>query len=361
MFEAAAALRRHADDRKRGFSSVVGVVGDAGSPEVAGSAALRKAMRTGRKDKKDKGKQKKKQKKKKDKKKQTKKKKTTLKKDRWASSTDDDDDDDDVGSDDSSTSTSSISPASSQTHLSTAAATAASTGATTTSSSTLAAPAGRHTTKALSTTTSAALSAVDQRRAQSLALRQTSVWEGCRSVNNYEKLNHIQEGTYGVVFRAKCLQSGDTVALKQVKFNKMVANRMGFPSTALREINVLLRMNHPNIIQARFCVTTCLQLPRLDVAVITCSTLPFAYCDWCIRCFNAMLNEYSATKLFCLSKKVREMVVGSDTDKIFMVMEYMEHDLKMLMEAMGNIYFHQSEVKCLMAQLLSAIDYMHGL
>ena len=54
------------------------------------------------------------------------------------------------------------------------------------------------------------------------------------------------------------------------------------------------------------------------------------------------------------------MVVGRDTDKIFMVMEYMEHDIKMLMEAMGERYFDVAEVKCLMKQLLSAIHYMHG-
>ena len=57
------------------------------------------------------------------------------------------------------------------------------------------------------------------------------------------------------------------------------------------------------------------------------------------------------------------MVVGSDTSKIFMVMEYMEHDLKMLMEAMtaNGVMFSQSEVKCLMTQLVSAINYMHSL
>jgi len=136
-------------------------------------------------------------------------------------------------------------------------------------------------------------------------LRQTSLWHGCRSVDNYIKLNAIQEGSYGVVFRAKCAKTDDIVALKQVKLNQLAA-KVGFPPTALREINVLLQMHHPNIIQ------------------------------------------------------VREMVVGSDTDKIFMVMEYMPHDLKMLMEAMTGIFFSQAEVKCLMKQLLSAINYMHS-
>lgn len=32
---------------------------------------------------------------------------------------------------------------------------------------------------------------------------------GCRSVYNYERLNHIEEGSYGVVSRARDKQTGD--------------------------------------------------------------------------------------------------------------------------------------------------------
>jgi cell division cycle 2-like len=39
-------------------------------------------------------------------------------------------------------------------------------------------------------------------------------------------------------------------------------------------------------------------------------------------------------------------------------MEYMEHDLKGVMEAMKQPY-HQSEVKCLMHQLLEGVKYLH--
>ena len=75
---------------------------------------------------------------------------------------------------------------------------------------------------------------------------------GCRSVDEYKKLNRINEGTYGVVYRARDPLSGDTVALKRIKFDK---NDDGFPITALREITCLLDVRHPNIVSVREVVT----------------------------------------------------------------------------------------------------------
>jgi len=127
----------------------------------------------------------------------------------------------------------------------------------------------------------------------------------CRSVDRYVRLNHIQEGSYGVVSRARCRETGDIVALKEVKVVKKIQSKEGFPITATREINILLTLHHPNII------------------------------------------------------RVREMVVGGPKqNKIFMVMDYMEHDLKTLMSNMKR-KFTQSEVKCLLRQLLDAVSYMH--
>lgn len=54
----------------------------------------------------------------------------------------------------------------------------------------------------------------------------------------------------------------------------------------------------------------------------------------------------------------QEIVVGSDMDKIFIVMEYVEHDLKALMEIMTQP-FAQGEVKTLMIQLLRAVHHLH--
>ncbi|KAL2332681.1 hypothetical protein Fmac_013894 [Flemingia macrophylla] len=131
--------------------------------------------------------------------------------------------------------------------------------------------------------------------------RAVNMLQGCRSVDEFERLNKIDEGTYGVVFRAKDKNTGEVLALKKVKMEK---EKEGFPLTSLREINILLSFHHPSIVD------------------------------------------------------VKEVVVGSNLDSIFMVMEYMEHDLKGLMEAMKQP-FSQSEVKCLMLQLLEGVKYLH--
>jgi cell division cycle 2-like len=56
---------------------------------------------------------------------------------------------------------------------------------------------------------------------------------------------------------------------------------------------------------------------------------------------------------------VREIVVGSNMDKIYMVMDYVEHDLKSLMQYGMKKPFLMSEVKTLMQQLLSGIAHLH--
>ena len=131
--------------------------------------------------------------------------------------------------------------------------------------------------------------------------RKFDMMAGCRSVFEYEQLNKIDEGTYGVVFRARDKGTGAIRALKKVKMDK---EREGFPLTALREANILLSMQHPNVVG------------------------------------------------------VTEMVMGNSLDSIFMVMEFAEHDLKGLMETMTKP-FTIPEVKCLMLQLLGGVSYLH--
>lgn len=128
--------------------------------------------------------------------------------------------------------------------------------------------------------------------------------QGCRSVEEFQCLNRIEEGTYGVVYRARDKRTDEIVALKRLKMEK---EKEGFPITSLREINTLLKAQHPNIVT------------------------------------------------------VREIVVGSNMDKIFIVMDYVEHDLKSLMETMKHKkqVFIPVEVKCLMTQLLCAVAHLH--
>merc|ERR1719166_782727 len=119
---------------------------------------------------------------------------------------------------------------------------------------------------------------------------------GCRAVIEFDCLNRIEEGTYGVVYRAKDKKSQEIVALKKLKMEK---EKEGFPITSLREINTLLIAQHPNVVT------------------------------------------------------VREIVVGSNINQIYIVMDFVEHDLKGLMETMRKKkqIFLPGEVKCLKKQI----------
>lgn len=127
------------------------------------------------------------------------------------------------------------------------------------------------------------------------------IFLGCRSVDEFECINRIEEGTYGVVYRARDKRTNEFVALKRLKMEK---EKEGFPITSLREVSTLLKAHHKNVVA------------------------------------------------------IREVVVGHNMDKIYMVMEFVEHDLKALMERMPNPFLI-GEVKTLMKQLLSAVQYLH--
>lgn len=73
-------------------------------------------------------------------------------------------------------------------------------------------------------------------------------WGPCRHVDNFEKLNHIEEGSYGWVSRARETATGEVVALKKLKMDN--AND-GFPVTGLREIQTLMASRHPNVVNLR--------------------------------------------------------------------------------------------------------------
>jgi cell division cycle 2-like len=73
-------------------------------------------------------------------------------------------------------------------------------------------------------------------------------WNKCRSVEDYEKLNDIEEGAYGWVSRARDTATGQVVALKRLKMDN--AND-GIPVTGLREIQTLMDCEHPNIVALR--------------------------------------------------------------------------------------------------------------
>lgn len=66
-------------------------------------------------------------------------------------------------------------------------------------------------------------------------------------VENYTKIEKIGEGTYGVVYKAKHIHTGELVALKKIRLE---TDDEGCPSTAVREISILKELRkYPFIVQ----------------------------------------------------------------------------------------------------------------
>ncbi|CAH0016560.1 unnamed protein product [Clonostachys rhizophaga] len=132
-------------------------------------------------------------------------------------------------------------------------------------------------------------------------------WDKSRSVEHYDKLNDIEEGTYGWVARATELATGKVVALKRLKLE--AGDRSGLPVTGLREIQILRDCKHRNIVS------------------------------------------------------MDEVVVGDNVSRldnsIFLVLEFVEHDLKGILDDMPEPFL-SSEVKQLLLQLTSGVAYLHN-
>jgi len=65
-------------------------------------------------------------------------------------------------------------------------------------------------------------------------------------LSNFEKVEKIGEGTYGVVYKAIDKRSNTVVALKKIRLEN---EDEGVPSTTIREVSLLRELsNHPNIV-----------------------------------------------------------------------------------------------------------------
>lgn len=71
-------------------------------------------------------------------------------------------------------------------------------------------------------------------------------------MEQYERLEKVGEGTYGVVYKAQNAQ-GELFALKTIRLE---AEDEGIPSTAIREISLLQELQHPNIVRLHDVVHT---------------------------------------------------------------------------------------------------------
>ena len=132
-------------------------------------------------------------------------------------------------------------------------------------------------------------------------ISQSDILGNCRSVAEFEKLNRVGEGTYGVVYRARDTISKKIVALKKVRMDK---EKDGLPISSLREIKLLLHISHPNVV------------------------------------------------------RLKEIAVGRKLENLFLVMEYCYQDIASLLDNMSTP-FSEAQVKCLMKQLLSGLEHLH--
>ncbi|TPX41804.1 hypothetical protein SeMB42_g05404 [Synchytrium endobioticum] len=120
------------------------------------------------------------------------------------------------------------------------------------------------------------------------------------SLNHYERLNQVGEGTYGKVYKARDRRNSSLVALKKVRIEP---DKDGFPITGIREIKILTTLRHPNIV------------------------------------------------------KLKEIV--SSKDRIDLVFEYMDHDLTGLF-ANSQFKPSPSHIKCLMRQMFEGLSFLHN-
>ncbi|KAF7124524.1 hypothetical protein RHSIM_Rhsim12G0004600 [Rhododendron simsii] len=123
-----------------------------------------------------------------------------------------------------------------------------------------------------------------------------------RSADSFEKLNKIGQGTYSSVYKARDLKTGKVVAMKKVRFVNMDPESVRFMA---REIHVLRKLDHPNVMKLEGLVTS--------------------------------------------------RVSGS----LYLVFEYMEHDLAGL-AASPKIKFTEPQIKCYMQQLLCGLEHCHS-
>ncbi|CAM6010137.1 unnamed protein product [Sphagnum balticum] len=122
-----------------------------------------------------------------------------------------------------------------------------------------------------------------------------------RRAASFEKLDKIGQGTYSNVYKAHDLETGKIVALKKVRFDTLEPESVRYMA---REIQVLRRLDHPNVVKLEGLVTS----------RMSCS--------------------------------------------LYLVFEYMEHDLAGL-AACPAIMFTEAQVKCYLQQLLRGLDHCH--
>ncbi|CAD8108880.1 unnamed protein product [Paramecium sonneborni] len=135
-----------------------------------------------------------------------------------------------------------------------------------------------------------------------------------KNVNKYYKvIGEVGSGTYGKVYKAKCLKTNDFVALKKIDTKDQKIMAEGFPITAIREIKLLKIMNHKNILRLREIIVSKASF-RNNFRGST--FLVFDYYDHDFAGLHRQRNIFTLPQLKCIFKQLLEGVKYLHESKI---------------------------------------------
>ncbi|CCW63650.1 unnamed protein product [Phytomonas sp. EM1] len=221
----------------------------------------------------------------------------------------------------------------------------------------------------------------------------------CRDVNHYVRRDRIAHGVYGVVFSAveaaplpalvslpatpgaspqrpasdapKTPSPPKLFALKHIKKQWLEESQVGFPPYLMREFDLLLRIQHPNIVQTREIVQLD-PLPQPGAAPPSTTAAEDARKAEKSRGDGCSAGVGASTLVAGPLKKIRS------AKDVFLVMECCPLDLKNYMlrysRRTHTPYLHissrhphpdarrifLSRVKCIMLQLFNGLSFLHA-
>ncbi|RRT74820.1 hypothetical protein B296_00030908 [Ensete ventricosum] len=149
-----------------------------------------------------------------------------------------------------------------------------------------------------------------------------------RRADTFEKIDKIGQGTYSNVYKARDVLTGKIVALKKVRFDNMEPESVKFMA---REILILRHLDHPNVVKLEGLVTS-----RMSCSLY----LVFEYMEHDLAGLAAGLT----TKF-------------TEPQVIFMLVSTFKQ-LNFLRFFFKSLYPEQ--VKCYMLQLLSGLEHCHN-
>jgi len=165
---------------------------------------------------------------------------------------------------------------------------------------------------------------------------------GVATTARYRTTQQIGEGTYGVVFRAEDIITREVVALK-----RMVRHHEseGFPRTETREIKILNSLRHPHLVHLKELVTD-MSVEKFNAGEVA------------LRAAAAAAASASSEGAVAESPDASEISPLARLGDIFLVFEYVDYDLAGLLDS--GYKFDVKQVKLLMFQLLSVLDFLHA-